>query len=259
MATPKTHASLPKFSIIIPCYNEEHYLGNLLGDILSQTTLPSSVVVADCDSTDNTRRVAEVFALSMPLTIVRSTARSAAAARNTAAASLHFPPRDYLVFIDADMRLKPDFLEKLRAAAEQHPADFITPVFVSDGQSRVDTLSIHAVNTKNRHEIRRRHKVAGIGGVMVVRKAMHDIVGGFPEDVNQDDMAYANRLNQAKATAYFASDIQVINSSRRLREEGTLEWLLGVLPEHSKATKVLGRLLRRDLSKRNYGHYTQRT
>ncbi|HEY4161131.1 MAG TPA: glycosyltransferase [Candidatus Saccharimonadales bacterium] len=243
------------FSVVAPCFNEEAHIGNLLEDLRRQTELPQQVVVADCASDDNTVEVAKNFIHKLPLQIVRSPRRSPAAARNSGVAVVDCHPNDYLVFVDADMRLPTTFLADTRTVVQEHPVDFITPAFLSDGKHLVDTLSIKSINARNRRIISQSNKVAGIGGVMVVRKAVHDKTGGFPENVAQDDMAYVDQLNKHRATAYFAGNIRVVNSSRRLQEEGTLRWLLGVLPEDAITTRAISRLLGHDVSKRAYGHY----
>lgn len=85
---------------------------------------------------------------------------------------------------------------------------------------------------------------------MVVRKATHDAVGGFPEDATQDDMGYVERLNTQGASAYYAENIHAVNSSRRIRHDGVLNWLIWFLPEHSPLGKLAGRM-----AHRKYGHY----
>ena len=247
----------PTFSVVIPCFNEAQHVGGLLADLQHQTEPPYAVVVGDCMSEDGTVQIAEQFKASLPLQIVQSAKRSPAAARNSATAALDCHPEDYLVFVDADERLPKTFLAQIRSVIREHPVDFITPAFASDGQHWADTLAVRQVNATNRRTITRQHKVAGIGGAMIVRKSMHDKVGGFPEDVAQDDMGYVARLNAVGATAYYAGDITVINSSRRLRKEGTLRWLLGVLPEQSVVTRAISRIVRRDITKRAYGHYNR--
>jgi glycosyltransferase involved in cell wall biosynthesis len=86
-------------SIVIPCYNEEKYVGKLLEDLSRQTLKPTSVFVVDCDSGDKTTEIVQRFLKQLPLQLFRSTYRSAAAARNTGA---NASKTDYLLFLDAD-------------------------------------------------------------------------------------------------------------------------------------------------------------
>ena len=46
-------------SIIIPTYNEEEYLPNLLESIEKQSFTDYEIIIADANSTDRTREIAE--------------------------------------------------------------------------------------------------------------------------------------------------------------------------------------------------------
>src|SRR5207249_3229807 len=51
----------PRFSIIVPTYNEEKLLPNLLKSISNQTLTDYEVIVADDLSSDHTRKITEGF------------------------------------------------------------------------------------------------------------------------------------------------------------------------------------------------------
>lgn len=246
----------PRFVVVIPCYNEEKYVTGLLEDLCQQTVQPDMVVVADCDSEDNTVEAVAQFADRLPLQIVRSRGRSPAAARNTAVESTNCRPEDYLIFIDADMRVQPDFVQKLQAETRKYPVDSVTPEFKCDGHYKLYRLFMLHSNLYHRYVITMRNRAAGMVGVMVVRKGMHDYVGGFPEDMGivADDLWYVARLNKAGATARYAATIQVVNSSRRLSEDGVLGWFIAMRPDESLLARAHQRLTGAP-SRRVYGHY----
>ena len=50
-----------KISIIIPAYNEEEYLPKLLESIEKQDFKDYEVIIADANSSDNTREIAESY------------------------------------------------------------------------------------------------------------------------------------------------------------------------------------------------------
>jgi glycosyltransferase involved in cell wall biosynthesis len=107
----------PLFSIVIPAHNEEALLGELLRSIrVSASTAglhPDSVqlIVADNASTDATARIAREHGA----TTVTVPARGIAQARNGGAIVARAP---CLCFVDADSRVHPETLEKLRNALE---------------------------------------------------------------------------------------------------------------------------------------------
>jgi len=93
-----------ELTVIIPCKNEEGYIGNLLEDLNNQigfTNLP--VVVADANSTDGTRQVVERFQsrdTNLDIKIIEGGPVSVGRNRGARIAD-----SKYLLFIDADVRL----------------------------------------------------------------------------------------------------------------------------------------------------------
>jgi glycosyltransferase involved in cell wall biosynthesis/SAM-dependent methyltransferase len=92
-------------SVIVPCYNQGHFLPEAIESALKQTYKCFEIIVVDDGSTDNT---AEVAASYPGLRYVHQTNQGLAAARNTGI--LHSTGA-YLVFLDADDRLLPNALE----------------------------------------------------------------------------------------------------------------------------------------------------
>lgn len=100
------------FSIVIPCYNEEEYIGNLLSDFCSQTynNHKFEVVVVDNSSCDSTCDVLWQFAQENPklnLRIMHEYKKGVSNARNSGGLSASGM---YVVFLDADNRVPSDFL-----------------------------------------------------------------------------------------------------------------------------------------------------
>lgn len=100
----------PRISILIPAYNSERFLAEAIQSALNQTLPPVEVIVLDDGSEDRTPAVAQSF--PEPVRYIRLTHRGVAAARN---AGLELFRGDYVVNLDADDRLDPQFLEKTYA------------------------------------------------------------------------------------------------------------------------------------------------
>ena len=92
-------------SVVIPCYNQAHFLGEAIESVLAQTYPHREIVVVDDGSPDNTREVASRYP---GVRYVRQENQGLAAARNT---GLRHSSGSYLVFLDADDRLLPEALE----------------------------------------------------------------------------------------------------------------------------------------------------
>ena len=102
-------------SVIVPCYNQAHFLTEAIASILSQTYSHYEIVVVDDGSTDNTAEVAGRFP---GVRCVCQDNRGLAAARNTGILSSN---GDYLVFLDADDRLLPHALKAGLDCLSAHP------------------------------------------------------------------------------------------------------------------------------------------
>jgi hypothetical protein len=113
-------ASLPAMTadvaVIIPCHNYGRYLGEAIESVLAQYVRPAEILVVDDASTDETAEVAARYA-DRGARYIRGEWRSVGAARN---AGLAATDAEYLVFLDADNILHPDYLAcGLRALAER--------------------------------------------------------------------------------------------------------------------------------------------
>lgn len=109
-------------SIIIPTYNHRQALERCLASIGAQTYRDFEVIVVDDGSTDDTSDWIKDFQkrfTGYPLLVTRySNNRGANAARNT---GLQKARGEYVIFCDADVVMRPDMLEKMKAALNAHP------------------------------------------------------------------------------------------------------------------------------------------
>jgi glycosyltransferase involved in cell wall biosynthesis len=103
-------------SVVIPCYNQAHFLPDALQSVLAQSHSQVEVVVVDDGSDDNTAQVAARYP---GVRCIRQPNQGLAAARNT---GLRCSNGRYLVFLDADDRLLPDALATGLACLRAHPA-----------------------------------------------------------------------------------------------------------------------------------------
>ena len=99
-------------SLIITTYNRPDALLLVLRSIEKQTTLPLEVIIADDGSNDNTKDIINSFKVSSCLKLIHSWQRDkgfrAAKSRNKAIAHSE---SDYLILIDGDMVLHPEFVQ----------------------------------------------------------------------------------------------------------------------------------------------------
>ncbi len=105
----------PVVSIIIPAYNQAHYLACAVRSALAQTLPEWEAIVVDDASTDNTREVFASFK-DARLRYIYQANQGLSGARNT---GVRVAKGEYLAFLDSDDELTPEFLrtcvEALRA------------------------------------------------------------------------------------------------------------------------------------------------
>ncbi len=103
----------PLVSVVIPCYNQAHFLAEAARSAVARTARVQ-VIVIDDGSTDETAAVARAFDNVL---LIRQGNRGLAAARNR---GFQASSGDFVVFLDADDRLLPGGLDAgVRALAER--------------------------------------------------------------------------------------------------------------------------------------------
>ena len=197
-------------SIIIPTYNEEEYLPILLDSIKSQSFDDYEIIVADANSTDKTREVAESYGC----TVVDG--GLPAVGRNNGA---KIAKGEYLLFLDSDLELTEDYLrnalyefrmERLGIAITQ-----MTPM-----SNKIEDKIFHDFANYFMISVEKiKPHGAGCYGI-IARKELHDRCNGFDEDLTfGEDTDYIERLAKIEPFKVLRN-AKIGVSTRRLEEEG---------------------------------------
>ncbi len=197
-------------SIIIPTYNEEEYLPVLLDSIKSQSFDDYEIIVADANSTDKTREVAESYGC----TVVDG--GLPAVGRNNGA---KIAKGEYLLFLDSDLELTEDYLrnalyefrmERLGIAITQ-----MTPM-----SNKIEDKIFHDFANYFMISVEKiKPHGAGCYGI-IARKELHDRCNGFDEDLTfGEDTDYIERLAKIEPFKVLRN-AKIGVSTRRLEEEG---------------------------------------
>lgn len=115
----KTNEEIPLVAIIVPCYNQGQYLGECLDSVLAQTVQDWVCIVVNDGSTDETAKVAEEYCLkSDKIQYHYQENAGVAATRNKAIA---LTDSKYILPLDADDMLEPNYLEVVLGLFEENP------------------------------------------------------------------------------------------------------------------------------------------
>lgn len=120
---PAPETRRPRVSVIIPVYNVEPWLRRCLDSVTSQTLEDIEIILIDDGSTDGSGQICGEYAARDPrIRIHRQENRGLSAARN---AGIGLARADYLMFVDSDDWVEPDFCRIPYAAAAEHQADLV--------------------------------------------------------------------------------------------------------------------------------------
>lgn len=234
----------PFFSIIIPALNESRYLPKLLGDLSAQTFRDFEVIVVDGHSDDATVAKAKALASSLPrLTILNSPRRHVCTQRNLGTKHAR---ADIFIFMDADNRLPPYFLQGIKYRLEVEPADLATTWISSDKSKSYDDTIAKAVNYAV--ELAKNFRTPFFPESMTIcQKQVFKLIGGFDETINYAEsrqIAHTAIQHGFRYTIY--KDPTYTYSFRRIRKYGPIR-LAGTMAQHQLAM-LLGTDLSADLT-----------
>ncbi len=163
-------------SVVIPCYNQAHFLGEAIESVLSQSYAHFEIIVVDDGSTDNVSEVAHRYP---EVCYIRQDNQGPSGARNR---GLRESKGSYLVFLDADDRLLSEALDVGVGYLESHPeCAFVSgrhKRIAADGQVLWVQPPPPLVEGDSYAELLRGNYV-GIPAKVVYRRSVFELVGGF--------------------------------------------------------------------------------
>lgn len=204
-------------SIIIPTLNEEKYLPFLLGEIKKQKFSDYEIIVADAGSQDKTVEIAKSFGAKVVAGGVPAKGRNEGAKAASG---------EILLFMDADnMFLPENFLEDLITQFQKRNLDVATFPLYAKG-NLFDKLVYRLYNWWARMS---QGFIAHASNSILVKKEIHQKVGGFAEDVMiAEDHDFARRVAK-KGKFGFIETKPVLTSCRRFEKDGRIKTYLTYL------------------------------
>jgi glycosyltransferase involved in cell wall biosynthesis len=174
------HVGAALVSVVIPCFNQAHFLGEAIESVLSQSYSHFEIVVVDDGSTDNTSEVAGRYP---GVHCVRQENQGLAGARNS---GLYESKGSYLVFLDADDRLLPDALKVGLECLKAHPEC----AFVSGRYREIAADESHLRGFQPLYHIKKgdysellRGNYIGMHATLMYRRSVLESVGGFDTSI----------------------------------------------------------------------------
>ncbi len=128
-----------KFSVIVPVYNAEKYIGKCIESILNQTCNDLELILVDDGSPDNSGAICDEYAAKdSRIKVFHQKNGGVCVARNT---GLDHAVGDYVSFVDSDDYLESNALEILYGDVVAHNADVCCALMVGDSNQDVNNLN----------------------------------------------------------------------------------------------------------------------
>lgn len=110
------------FSVIVPVYNTEKYVGKSLDSLLNQSYRNFEAVIVNDGSTDDSEKVITQYLSDSRFTLITQENKGLGGARNT---GIQAAKGEYLVFLDSDDYLNSDCLESLADVIKRTKYDVV--------------------------------------------------------------------------------------------------------------------------------------
>lgn len=198
-----------QLSVIIPTFNEEEFLPSLLESLQKQTFKDFEIIVADNCSVDDTREIAQKFGAKI------TKGGLPAVGRNNGA---KIAKGEWLLFLDADVILPPDFLEKTIEEISKTNFSAASCLIKPLSKKKIDKF-LH--KTANFYFIVTETIFPHAPGFCIfAKKEIHELVNGFNEKVKlAEDHDYVSRISKI-ANFGFLRSVQIPVSVRRFDKDG---------------------------------------
>lgn len=165
----------PLVSVIIPCFNQGHFLAEAIKSALEQSYRRLEVIVVDDGSTDESSQVTSRYDR---VKLIRQPNSGLSAARN---AGLAASVGDYVVFLDADDRLLPEALQAGVNCLASHPeCAFVYGQYrliAADGNPLPSPAPVGA--PEDYYQEMLRTNCIGMHATVMYRRTVFAAVGGF--------------------------------------------------------------------------------
>lgn len=201
-----------KCSIVVPTYNEEKYIKNLLESVKKQTVAPVEVILVDASS-DKTREIATKYGAK----VVNQDVRRVSWARMR---GFQEATGDIIISSDADTILADNYVEQVTSAfSKPGIAAIFGPVYLHDGPALFKFFSRTLFSIFLRFSVLiRRPNLNGMN--FACTKEAYTKSGGFdPEMVTAEDVYLGAKLQKIGKIKY-NSGVKVYTSARRITGMG---------------------------------------
>lgn len=245
---------MPFFSVIIPLYNKEKYIGDTLNSALKQTFEDFEIIIVDDGSTDKSYQIVSKFKDPRIIKIQQKN-KGVSEARNTAIACAK---SKYIALLDADDIWNSNHLEEHYKSIKKFPqaALYSNSYFVKLTETKLikATYNVDIKNTTKIHIVEDYftacsiYQIAWTSAIVINKKDFYDVGGYNPKIKSGEDIDLLIRFGinksivfNSKHTCYY--DKTVKNSLSKINDLESKFKLFTSYKNHESTNKYLKQYL----------------
>jgi glycosyltransferase involved in cell wall biosynthesis len=209
-----------KLTIIIPCKNENAYIGHLLDHLKDQNIGNTRIIIADC-STDNTRNTIHESKGNLNIEIIDG--GPVPIAKNNGA-KLALTP--YILFIDSDVRFFSHvvILDSIKEMEDNdlHLIGLYLKCYDGDKMANICFMIFNLINDIIKYKV-----PFAVGSFMLTRRDKFEQFGGFAEHYETSEDFFLSKkydVDKFKLVSHYVGQ-----DSRRFRRMGYLGMIFYIL------------------------------
>ncbi len=209
-------------SVVIPAFNAARFLPDAVGSVRRQSSVVRELIVVDDGSDDDTFDLAQ----SLGATTLKLTNGGAGRARR---AGLDLVSSEFVLFLDADDRLRPEAVKLLHDAAAASRADLVSGQLVNILDEEFSSMMPNASAPYS----------GPLASATLIRAAAFELVGPF----NDDNVSWLRWIASAKRRGAGFHMIDEIVADRRVHSANVSRTALvdgsyfDVLREHVRSLR----------------------
>lgn len=199
-------------SIIIPTLNESEYIKSLLDSLQQQSYSVHEILVVDGGSSDNTCAIAKEYKKVQCISAHKPVGNQRTIGGNKATGEI-------LIFLDADVIVKKDFVAQVIREMKQRSLDVACPKYIPYPGTVLINLFYKIFNML--FAAVQKSKPSGAGSCICVKKSIFATVQGFNARMHFDDIVFIRKAGSCGVFGILNTSVLV--SDRRFRTYGFLQ------------------------------------
>ncbi len=229
-------------SIVIPTLNEKDYLPRLLECLRRQSFRNFEVIVADAGSIDGTEEVAKAFGCK----VVKG--GLPAQGRNRGAKEAQ---GELILFLDADVFLPDDFLEKTLKEFKERDLDIAAFSLIPLSEKKPPKLLFNFFYNYPLKIFEEKWPHGAMG--ILVKRSLHQRLKGFDEKIKfAEDHDYIKRASELRKFGVIKST-KIFVSLRRFRKEGWVK--VGLKYAYAEIYRKFKGPIRKEIFQYKFGEF----